>query len=174
MVTTADLDGDQVLDFYWVDPIEAAKRFIIKRHDCMFVSVLCEYDKDPPGAKLCWICLNISNYSNFRCFAQSGSWPAVPASFMNAGLITRCFTCSQWNRFSESYLSYQLAKTGTIPYCMRQHAEDFVGAAFDTREGACDGSRRWYVNAWALSWSRERGEKWNSLVSRSAYNKTII
>ncbi len=24
--------------------------------------------------------------------------------------------------------------TGTIPYSMRQHAEDFVGAAFDTRE----------------------------------------
>ncbi len=25
--------------------------------------------------------------------------------------------------------------TGTILYCMRQHAEDFVGAAFETREG---------------------------------------
>ena len=25
--------------------------------------------------------------------------------------------------------------TGTIPYSMRQHAEDFVGTAFDTREG---------------------------------------
>ncbi len=24
--------------------------------------------------------------------------------------------------------------TGTIPYSMLQHAEDFVGAAFDTRE----------------------------------------
>ena len=31
--------------------------------------------------------------------------------------------------------------TGTIPYSMRQHAADFVGAAFDTREGAGDGSR---------------------------------
>ena len=49
--------------------------------------------------------------------------------------------------------------TGTIPYSMRQHAEDFVGAAFDTRERAGDGSRWWYVNTWALSWSRERGEK---------------
>jgi hypothetical protein len=48
--------------------------------------------------------------------------------------------------------------TGTIPYCMRQHAEDFVCAAFDTREGACDGSSWWYINTWALSWSRERGE----------------
>ncbi len=46
----------------------------IKRNDCAFVSVLWEYDKDPPGAKLCRICLNISNYSNFRCFAQNGSW----------------------------------------------------------------------------------------------------
>ncbi len=49
--------------------------------------------------------------------------------------------------------------TGTIPYPMRQHAEDFVAAAFDTRVGAGDGSRWWYVNTWALSWSRERGEK---------------
>jgi hypothetical protein len=48
--------------------------------------------------------------------------------------------------------------TGTIPYFMRQHAKDFVGAAFDTREGPCHGSR-WYINTWALSWSRERGEK---------------
>ncbi len=24
------MDGDQVLDFYWIDPIEAAKRFISK------------------------------------------------------------------------------------------------------------------------------------------------
>ena len=45
------------------------------------------------------------------------------------------------------------------PYSMRQHAEDFVSAAFDTREGAGDGSRWWYVNTLALSWSRERGEK---------------
>ena len=47
--------------------------------------------------------------------------------------------------------------TGTISYCMRQHAGDFVGAAFDTREGGGDGSR--YINTWALSWSREGGEK---------------
>ena len=40
-----------------------------------------------------------------------------------------------------------VGETGTIPYCM----EDFVGAAFDTREGAGDGSRWWYINTWALS-----------------------
>ncbi len=49
--------------------------------------------------------------------------------------------------------------TGTIPYYMQQHSEDFVGSAFDTREGAGDGSGGWYINTWALSWSRERGEK---------------
>jgi hypothetical protein len=90
----------------------SCKRFVIKPHDWAFVTVLWEYDKEPPGAKLCWICLSIPNYSNFRCFAQSGFRPAVPASFMNAALpvITRCFTCSQWNRFWESCLSYQLVK----------------------------------------------------------------
>jgi hypothetical protein len=31
--------------------------------------------------------------------------------------------------------------TGTIPYSMRQHVEDFVGAAFNTGEGDFDGSR---------------------------------
>ena len=51
-----------------------------------------------------------------------------------------------------------VGETGTIPHCMR-HGEDFVGAAFDTREGAGDGSRWWYISTWALSWSRERGEK---------------
>ncbi len=49
--------------------------------------------------------------------------------------------------------------TGTIPYSMRQHAADFVCGAFDTREGASDGSLWWYINTWALGWSRERGEK---------------
>ncbi len=52
-----------------------------------------------------------------------------------------------------------VGETGTIPYCMRQHVEDFVGAAFDTREGAGDGSRWWYINTWALTWSHKRGEK---------------
>jgi hypothetical protein len=65
--------------------------------------------------------------------------------------------------------------TETIPYCMRQHAEDFLGAVFDTRKGAGDDSRWWYINMWALSWSRgERGEKWRSLASHPAYFKMII
>jgi len=38
-----------------------------------------------------------------------------------------------------------IGDTGTIPYSMRQHAADFVDAAFDTREGAGDGSRWWYI-----------------------------
>jgi hypothetical protein len=48
-----------------------------------------------------------------------------------------------------------VGNTGTIPYCMHQHAEDLVGTAFDTREGAGDGSRWWYINLWAFSWSRK-------------------
>ncbi len=38
--------------------------------------------------------------------------------------------------------------TGTISYSMRQHVGDFVGAAFNTRDG--DGSRWWYINTWGL------------------------
>jgi hypothetical protein len=53
-----------------------------------------------------------------------------------------------------------IGDTGMIPFAIRQHAEDFVDAAFDTREGSGDGSRWLYIiNTWALSWSRERFEK---------------
>ncbi len=46
--------------------------------------------------------------------------------------------------------------TGTIPFSKRRHAEEFVDAAFDSRESAGDGSRWWYVNVGALSWSRAK------------------
>ena len=52
-----------------------------------------------------------------------------------------------------------IGDTGTIPFAMRQNAMDFVEAAFDTNEGSGDGSQWWYINTWALSWSRERFEK---------------
>ena len=45
--------------------------------------------------------------------------------------------------------------TGTIPFSMRGHAQDFADAAFDSSEGAGDGSRWWFINSWALGWSRE-------------------
>ena len=45
--------------------------------------------------------------------------------------------------------------TGTIPFSMRRSAADFVDAAFDSAEGTGDGSMWWYVNTWALGWSRE-------------------
>jgi hypothetical protein len=95
-------------------------------------------------------------------FAQIGFWSAVPVSCMSAIRTIRCFTFSQCQK-SEYILGklpvVPVGDTGTIPYSMRQHAEDFVDAAFDTREGAGDGSLWWYVNTWALSWSRERDEK---------------
>ena len=43
--------------------------------------------------------------------------------------------------------------TGTIPFSMQGHAQDFVNAIFDNSEGAGDGSRWWYINSWALGWS---------------------
>ena len=45
--------------------------------------------------------------------------------------------------------------TGTIPFSMQGHEQDFVYAAFDSSDGAGDGSRWWYINSWALGWSRE-------------------
>ncbi len=68
----------------------------------------------------------------------------------------------------------QVGDTGTIAYCMLQHAEDFVGAAFDTIDGASDGSKWWYLNNWALSWSREAAEKRGNPAFHNANYTPII
>ncbi len=49
--------------------------------------------------------------------------------------------------------------TGTIPHSMRQHAEDFVGAAFDTREGAGDGGGMSTRGPWAGRANAARNEE---------------
>ena len=42
--------------------------------------------------------------------------------------------------------------TGTILHRMRN---TFSGAPGDRRPGAGDGCRMWFVNSWALGWSRD-------------------
>jgi hypothetical protein len=42
--------------------------------------------------------------------------------------------------------------TGTIPHHLRHH---FSGAPGDRRPGSGDGCRMWFVNSWALGWSRD-------------------
>ncbi len=42
--------------------------------------------------------------------------------------------------------------TGTILYYQRNF---FPGPPGDCRQGAGDGCRMWFVNSWALAWSRE-------------------
>jgi hypothetical protein len=42
--------------------------------------------------------------------------------------------------------------TCTIPHSMRNA---FLGAPGDRRPGAADGCRMWFVNSWALGWSRD-------------------
>ena len=42
--------------------------------------------------------------------------------------------------------------TGTVPHRMRNI---FSGAPGDRRPGAGDGCRMWFVNSWALGWSRD-------------------
>ncbi len=84
-----------------------------------------------------------SNYSNFSCFRTE--W------------LLDCRSRIVYERKTDSQVFYVLpvesimileklpvvpvGDTGTITYSMRQHAADFVGAAFDTKEGAGDGSR---------------------------------
>ena len=43
--------------------------------------------------------------------------------------------------------------TGTIPFNMRMESKDFEGASCDTKMGAGDGSRWWYINSAAMKWA---------------------
>ncbi len=44
-------------------------------------------------------------------------------------------------------------ETGTIPFTMRKESKDFHGASCDTKMGAGDGSRWWYINSSAMKWA---------------------
>jgi hypothetical protein len=46
-----------------------------------------------------------------------------------------------------------VGETGTIPFSMRQETSDFPGASCDSKKGAGDGNRWWYINSWALKWA---------------------
>jgi hypothetical protein len=43
--------------------------------------------------------------------------------------------------------------TGTIPFSMRKQTRDFSGAACDSKDGAGDGNRWWYINSNAMKWA---------------------
>ena len=43
---------------------------------------------------------------------------------------------------------------GTVQVPFRK-GNDFPGACADTRKGSGDGSRVWYINSFAMSWSRD-------------------
>ena len=40
--------------------------------------------------------------------------------------------------------------TGTIPFTMRKETKDFPGASCDSKKGAGDGNRWWYINSTAM------------------------
>lgn len=47
--------------------------------------------------------------------------------------------------------------TRTIPYSMRNKKRRcFAMGSADSKEGAMDGSKLWYVNHWAMMWSRSK------------------
>ena len=146
----------------------------IKRHECALVSLLWEYDADPPGSKFIWIRLKTSK-SNFSCCRAEWLLDSRSRIVYERKVDKQVFYVLPVENILGKLPVVPVGDTGTIPYSMRQHAEDFVDAAFDTKEGAGDGSRWWYINTWALSWSRERGEKWNNFpegipVTRERWN----
>jgi hypothetical protein len=107
--------------------------------DCAFVSVLWECDKDPPGAELVEIyliilILEVLHRVALACRSRIAYECLPDYKVLNVLSV-------------ESILGklpvVPVGDTETIPYCMRQHVEDFVGAAFDIHitDGAGDGRR---------------------------------
>ena len=43
--------------------------------------------------------------------------------------------------------------TGTIPFSMRSEKTDYPGAICDSKRGAGEGNRWWYINSTALKWA---------------------
>jgi hypothetical protein len=43
--------------------------------------------------------------------------------------------------------------TGTIPFSMLNEKTDYPGAICDSKRGAGDGNRWWYINSTALKWA---------------------
>ena len=101
----------------------------------------------------------MSNYSNFSCFRTVWLLDYRSRIVYERKQDSQVFYVLPVESILGKLPVVPVGDAGTIPYSMRQHAADFVDAAFDTREGAGDGSRRWYIDTWAFSWFRERGEK---------------
>ena len=60
--------------------------------------------------------------------------------------------------FMHTTASFDLNKvpvgdTGTIPFSMRNEKTDYPGAICDSKRGAGDGNRWWYINSTALKWA---------------------
>jgi hypothetical protein len=43
--------------------------------------------------------------------------------------------------------------TGTIPFSMRKQTREFPGTLCDSKDGAGDGNRWWYINSNAMKWA---------------------
>jgi hypothetical protein len=128
-----------------------------QQHDCAFVSVLEEYKgrRRPLGQVAC-ICI-----PSIICIFY------ISCIYLPPGWIERVNSAMVYERKSNKQVLYVLpitsilsklplvpvGDTGTIPFSMRGEAADFDGGSCDSKPGEADGSRWWYVNSWAMSWS---------------------
>jgi hypothetical protein len=103
------------------------------------VSVLWEYDKDPPGAELVEIYLIILILEVLHRVALACSSCIVYECLPDYKVLNVLSVQSILGKLPV----IPVGNTETIPYCMLQHVKDFVGAAFDIHitEGAGDGRR---------------------------------
>ena len=140
-----------------------------KSFECALVSTLETYDDPENGNYDCYI--HYINYYNYKYYHYY--WYYVYYCYYADYCL---FPFIGWLKSVGSRVVYELdykkpilyvipiqsilgklpvvpvGDTGTIPHHLRN---TFSGAPGDRRPGAGDGCRMWFVNSWALGWSRD-------------------
>jgi hypothetical protein len=146
-----------------------------KTFECALVSTMETYDDPDNGNYIHYINYtyyayynSFCNYNTYACYDIYTCYLTYVDYFM--------FCCTGWLESVGSRVVYELdykkpvlyvipiqsilgklpvvpvGDTGTIPYHLRN---TFPGAPGDRRMGAGDGCKMWFVNSWALGWSRD-------------------
>ena len=144
-----------------------------KSFDCALLSTLETYDDPENGNYINYV--NYTSYGNYTDYTYYGNYTDYYAHYVHYGYYTHYFI-TVWLESVGSRVVYELdykkpvlyvipiesilgklpvvpvGHTGTIPHHLRNV---FPGAPGDRRPGAGDGCRMWFVNSWALGWSRD-------------------
>jgi hypothetical protein len=123
-----------------------------KSFDCALVSTLETYD-DPENSNYFDFC-NYDHYFTYVHYLYDLGWVSSVGSRIVYELDYRkpiLYVLPVQNIIGKLPV-VPVGDTGTIPHHLRNV---FSGAPGDRKPGSGDGCRMWFINSWALGWSRD-------------------